>query len=50
MVNTDATTYAVMSEFAPDTLQTIRFQLAYTKLHKARHYAGFFVCINLKFD
>lgn len=29
MVNTDATTYAVMSEFAPDTLQTIRFQLAY---------------------
>ena len=35
MVNADATTYSVMSEFAPDTLQTIRFQLAY-KITPAR--------------
>lgn len=35
MVNTDATTYAVLSEFAPDTLQTIRLQLAY-KITPAR--------------
>lgn len=35
MVNADATTYAVMSEFAPETLQTIRLQLAY-KITPAR--------------
>ena len=33
--NTDETTYAVLSEFAPEPLQTIRLQLAY-KITPAR--------------